>query len=54
MAELKHRLAALYPEARNLEIVTRLSTVLPPVSFALNFRADAHKFKASLDLPYAN
>ena len=45
MAELKHRLAALHPEARYLEIITRLSTVLPPVSFALNFRADAHKFK---------
>jgi hypothetical protein len=54
MAELKHRLAALHPEARYLEVIIRLSTDLPPVSFTLNFRADAHKFKVSLDLPYAN
>jgi hypothetical protein len=54
MAELKHRLAALHPEARYLEVIIRLSTDLPPASFTLNFRADAHKFKVSLDLPYAN
>ena len=46
MAELKLRLSALHPEARYLEIITRLSTDLPPVSFTLNFRAYAHKFKA--------
>ena len=54
MTELKHRLAALHPKTQYHDVVINSYTYSVPTFLALNFLAPAHKFKPSIDLPYAN